>query len=154
MIGAVLRIGFAMKRAAFERQRRRKHVNQLGRVPAPIRQRELAAEEQQTAAAAIDKLADEFLLVGSEVPGLNRTYDQALVNEQVFRARREAIGELFGIGDSLAINLVLASAIHGNDLHHAIVFFSLADELVFPARLTFYIEDAARFGADVHHAGQ
>ena len=122
-------------------------------VPAAIRQRELAAEQQQAAAAAIHELANQFLLAGSEIAGFDRPDDQPLVGEQVFRAGRKAIGQLFGIGDALAVDLVFAGANHGGDLHHAVVLFGLADKLVLPARLTLDVQDAARLGADIHQAG-
>src|SRR5208282_892161 len=80
--------------------------------------------------------------------------DQSLVGEKVVRARWKAVGQLFGIGDSLAVDLVFAGAIDGDDLHHAVVLFRLADKLVLPPRFTLHVQDAARLGADIHHAGQ
>ena len=123
-------------------------------VPAAIGERELAAEQQQAAAAAIDELVDQFLLAGSEIAGFDRADDQSLIGEKILGAGGKAVGQFFGIGDSLAVDLVFAGADDGDDLHHAVVLFGLADELVLPARLAFDIEDAARFGADIHHAGQ
>jgi hypothetical protein len=79
MRGAVLRIGLAMKRARLGRQRRRQQVGKVRGVPAAIRQRELTAQQQQAAAAAIHELADQFLLAGSEIAGFHRPDDQSLV---------------------------------------------------------------------------
>ena len=58
MSGAVPWIGLAMKGARLRWQRGREQVGEIRGVPAAIRQRELAAEQQQTAAAAIHELAD------------------------------------------------------------------------------------------------
>ena len=90
MGGAVPRIGLAMKRARLGGQRRRQQVGKLGRVPAAIRQRELTAEQQQAAAAAIDELVDQFLLGGSEIAGFHRPDDQSLVREKILRRAKES----------------------------------------------------------------
>src|SRR5437660_714989 len=143
-----------MKGAGLGWERRGQQIGELRGVPAAIRERELPAEEQHAAAAAIHELADEFLLAGGEIPGFNGSDDQSLVDEKVLRTRRKAFGQFFGIGDSLAVDLVLAGAIHRDDLHHAVILFRLADELVLPTRFTLHIQDSARFGANIHHAGQ
>ena len=88
--GAVLRIGLAMKSARLGGQRRRQQVGQVGGVPAAIRQRELTAEQQQAAAAAIHELADQFLLAGSEIAGFHRPDDQSLIGEKILRRGKES----------------------------------------------------------------
>ena len=43
----------------------------LRRVPAAVGQRELTAQQQQAAAAAIDELVDQFLLSRTEIAGFD-----------------------------------------------------------------------------------
>ncbi len=120
--------------------------------PAAIAQRGAPAEEENAAAAPIDIFAQEFLLQGREVIGVNRADDDAGVSKQVFGAHGKAVGEFIGIADALAIDLILTGAQHGDDLHRGIVVFGAANEFEFPARLAFDVEDAALFIADQQRA--
>ena len=111
--------------------------------PASIAQRRAAAEEEDAAAAAIDIFAQEFLLQGREVIGINGADDDARVGEQILGPHRKTVREFIGIADALAVDFVFTGAQHGDDLHRWIVIFGTANEFVFPARLAFDIEDAA-----------
>ncbi len=97
---------------------------------------------------------DQLLLRGREITGVHRADDQSLIAEQILSARREAIGELLGIGDALAIDLVFRGAQHRGELDHRIVVGRTADELVFPPGLAFEIQNAARLGFRIDQAGQ
>ena len=96
----------------------------------------------------------KFLLLGREVAGVDGAEDQALIAEEIFGARGEAIGEFLRAVDALAVELILGGADDGDNLHHAVVLFGLADELVFPARLALYIKDAARVVAHIDDTSQ
>ncbi len=109
---------------------------------------ELPPQEENAAAASIDILAQQFLLQRREVVGRNRADDDAGVAEEIFGAHRKTLGQLARIADALAVNLVLAGAQHGDDLHRWVIVFRAADEFVLPARLAFDIEDAALRVAD------
>ena len=62
----------------------------LDAAPASVGQREAPAEQQQSAAAPVDKLLDQFLLRRREVARLHRADDQPLVAEKIFGAARES----------------------------------------------------------------
>ena len=62
-----------MKCAFLVRQQNREQVRQFRDAPAAIAQRRPAAEQEQTAAAAIDKLLDQLLLRGREIARFHRS---------------------------------------------------------------------------------
>src|SRR5207248_5800442 len=115
-------------------------AREVGDAPPAIRQRGTAAQEQESAPAAIDELADQLALTSREVRRFDRTDDDGLVGEEIFRPRRKAVAELRRILDALAIDLVLGGPQHGDELDDAVVFFRPADELVLPARLSFDVQ--------------
>ena len=116
--------------------------------PAAVGQGEASAEEEQSASAAVHELAQQLLLAGGEVVGLNRADDDGIVGKQVFRTHGKAVGELVGILDALAVELVFGGAQHGDNLELMVVLSRAAQEFVLPARLAFDVKDAALLAAD------
>ncbi len=132
------------------RKRDGKKIGHVRARPASIRQRKSPAKKQHAPSPPVDELANELLLRKREITGLHRTKNERLVAEEVFGPGREALGEFLGIVDTLAVNLVLGGAQHGDDLHVAVVVFGAADKFVLPPRFAFHIENAAFGSVHVH----
>ena len=115
-----------------------------GTVVAAVGERSPAAQEQQSAAAAIDKLLDHLLLRVGEVPALHTSQNQSVKGEKIVWFGRESIRQLAWIFYALPVQLVLRGAQQRDDMQRRIILHSAAQELIFPARLAFHVQNAAR----------
>ncbi len=132
-----------MERSLLFGQRDWQQVGEARVRPASIAKRSAAPEKQQSPAAAVHELLDQFFLRRREVVRLDRTDDDRLVGKQFLGGRGKAVGEFLRIIDSLPVNFIFARPQHRNDRDDAVVFLRTADEFIFPARLAFDIQDAA-----------
>ncbi len=70
---------------------RRQQIHQARASPSSIAKRKASPQEKQSTAAAVNKLAQQFLLQWGKVSSFHRAQDDALVGEEIFRAHRKAI---------------------------------------------------------------
>ena len=120
-----------------QRLRKRRVLPTAGRKPVTTR------EHQHRAAALIDELFQQSMLLGTQAGGFVAADHHGVVGEQLCRAHRKSFAQLRRRVDALAVVLVRRGAHHARDAQRAIAFRGAPHELVFPARLAFDVKNIA-----------